>query len=331
MISSIVNFNLLPEADRFPAWEAEVHPFYDLQPIDSHLATQAKWRVWTFGDLLFSESKYTPARFERTAGRFSDEANEFLLLEIYRSGTSRVSVGDTRFNHKPWHVYLMDMSRPFVNEAGAAETRGVLIPHAAIGYDPSRHPSVITLSPDSPAGRIVSHAIWTLTDRLTHASEPEASEIAENILGVLRGLMLDGENRADAEIVRTARRLAMENYIEARLGQREISVGELCATFGVSRASLYRHFPETGGVASYIRHRRLLSARNQLEMAEARRGLISDISERWGFSDPGHFHRLFKREFNLRPGEVAATPHVAVQEQVTIAGFVDRWMAESVR
>jgi AraC-like DNA-binding protein len=112
------------------------------------------------------------------------------------------------------------------------------------------------------------------------------------------------ENLATAQIpigltlLERARRL-----IGRRLAEPDLSPDSLCKELHVSRSRLYRLFELLGGVSAYIRHQRLLRARDALlDMSDPRS--INSIAEHWGFFDASTFSRAFKQEFGLSPTDV---------------------------
>jgi AraC-like DNA-binding protein len=70
----------------------------------------------------------------------------------------------------------------------------------------------------------------------------------------------------------------------------------------MSRSNLYRLYEDTGGIARYIQHQRLLEAHAVLA-DPASTQTISVIAEDLCFADASSFSRAFKREFGYTPRE----------------------------
>ena len=81
----------------------------------------------------------------------------------------------------------------------------------------------------------------------------------------------------------------------------------LCRLVGMSRSNLYRLFEDTGGVARYIQHERLLEAHAVLTDPATTKS-ISAIAEDLCFADASSFSRTFRRELGHTPGEVRSAP-----------------------
>jgi AraC-like DNA-binding protein/TolB-like protein len=91
--------------------------------------------------------------------------------------------------------------------------------------------------------------------------------------------------------------------IENNLDNEKFSVEELAKKAGLSRSMLHRKLIKlTGKSASdLITEKRLLKAKELLENNVA---TASEIAYRVGFSSPSYFNKVFKKHFNVSPGDV---------------------------
>jgi AraC-like DNA-binding protein len=106
-------------------------------------------------------------------------------------------------------------------------------------------------------------------------------------------------SRSRAELL-----LRVRAYIEANLGDPELSPGRIASAHYISKTSLHRLFAsEETSVARFIRHRRLERCRQWLcDPAHAHEPVWS-IGSRWALPDTGHFSRLFRAAYGCTPGE----------------------------
>ena len=79
---------------------------------------------------------------------------------------------------------------------------------------------------------------------------------------------LTGNARAAA---RTAMFATARRYIEANLGQADLTPESVLAASQLSRPTLYRLFEPEGGLAAYIRNRRLREAADELHRYPGKR------------------------------------------------------------
>lgn len=88
-------------------------------------------------------------------------------------------------------------------------------------------------------------------------------------------------------------------FIEQNLDDEMLNNQVIFRKFGLSRASLYRQFSSRGGVANYIRGRRLEKV--MAEITGGNREPIHVIARRFGFSNEATFGRAFKTRYKLSP------------------------------
>lgn len=129
----------------------------------------------------------------------------------------------------------------------------------------------------------------------------------------------------EAGILRMARRL-----IESNLKSPDLGVDLLCGHFRISRSSMYRLFEPLGGVANYIRERRLDRIHDPLVSTE-RRQYLERLASGFGFSNSSHFSRAFREQYGYSPREArqlgsgpSALPKAATAERGSRDGFL-RW------
>ena len=126
--------------------------------------------------------------------------------------------------------------------------------------------------------------------------------------------------------------VTVSRYIEANLGARDLGVDKLARTFGLSRASLYRLFEPVGGVASYIRTRRLARARQELTAPGLEDRRIGPIAYRVGFQSIPAFNRAFRAAYGQTPRSTRSTASggqaVALKKPQGRIGVLTRWLLE---
>jgi AraC-like DNA-binding protein len=109
-------------------------------------------------------------------------------------------------------------------------------------------------------------------------------------------------------------------------------VDKLARTFGLSRASLYRLFEPVGGVASYIRTRRLARARQELTTPGLEDRRIGPIAYRAGFQSIPAFNRAFRAAYGQTPRgtrkpEGGGSP-IELKTPRRRMGILARWLVE---
>ena len=97
----------------------------------------------------------------------------------------------------------------------------------------------------------------------------------------------------------------IEKFVDAHLSE-DLSVERLCSEFAVSRSRLYDYVGQSisGGIASFVKQKRLLAAKKLVEQTDLP---LAEIAYKTGFADYGYFLRVFKRQFGISPGNVRKT------------------------
>ena len=94
----------------------------------------------------------------------------------------------------------------------------------------------------------------------------------------------------------------IEQFVESHISE-EIDVERLCREFHISRTRLYDLTRQyiNGGVASFIRQKRLEKAKELLKTTDMS---IPEISDAVGFTDYNYFLRVFKKEYGVPCGKI---------------------------
>ncbi len=286
----------------YDAWRETVRPVYDVEPTSDATSRLEGVRCWLVNQLIFSDVTISPQSFHHHSRHVSREDSNYLSLQIYRYGSARGVNADQPFAVVPDEVHIFDFSREFRSVTRASGVAGVIIPHQAVGYSPGKHPAHLRFDIRSPAGRFLAQAFFSVMNQLPELRQGASRLLADGFCGLISGLLVpeaDGETRSQKH--RADRYDAMRTYLDAHLNDPDLGIEELCEKFGASRPSVYRYFAGVGGVAHYITQRRLDRTLHQLMSGPASRGRVHEIARRWGFDDPAHFSKLFRRRFGVAP------------------------------
>jgi pentatricopeptide repeat protein len=106
----------------------------------------------------------------------------------------------------------------------------------------------------------------------------------------------------------------IHQYIEGNLDNEHFSVEDLAQHVGLSRSMLHRKLIKlTGNSATdLITEKRLTKAKELLENNVA---TVSEIAYRVGFNSPSYFNKVFRKHFNLSPGDVRKSAAVNPNQQ----------------
>jgi AraC-like DNA-binding protein len=91
----------------------------------------------------------------------------------------------------------------------------------------------------------------------------------------------------------------LRRYIEANLHEPDLSPESVLLASQLSRPTLYRLFESEGGLATYIRNRRLSQAADELRRYPNK--AVIEIAYGLGFNSASDFNRAFRRAFDMSP------------------------------
>ena len=133
----------------------------------------------------------------------------------------------------------------------------------------------------------------------------EAGLLEASAIGLVKSMLQHGADAATRNTdAAQARGEAIRRFIEAELARPDLGVDLICRTFNISRTTSYRDFEEDGGIAGFVRRRRLQIALNELASGPPNRGRIQEVAEGVGFTDPFHFSKAFRTHFGFSPSDV---------------------------
>ncbi|MCG8454931.1 MAG: AraC family transcriptional regulator [Holophagales bacterium] len=301
--SSKTHLEGLTAAERFESYHYAAQPLCYAEPLRDGSTEDALCSGWLVDDITVCHCSFTWTHFRRSASQA--RRGGALLMEISRGEQygevdgRPVHIGDGR-------IVLRDLSRPFETVGYAEDHIGVMIPRHRIEsrkWLEGRAP-VVTFGVDTPAGQMLSGTMKSFMDLLPGLTRSGASSVTSGLVGLLNGLLggerqIPGSSPIDEACLET-----MKMFLVQNLHDPELSVNQLTRSFHCSRAKVYRLFADEGGVAAFIRRQRLDRCRDDLSRAERTPGVVQNVAERWGFHDPYHFSRLFKRTFGVAPSGV---------------------------
>ena len=95
----------------------------------------------------------------------------------------------------------------------------------------------------------------------------------------------------------------LNEIIDQRMGDSELSIEDIGSDIGLSRVQLYRKVKALTGISpvELLRKQRLLRAHTLLRTTDK---TVSEVAYTVGFSAPSYFTKCFKEEFGMLPGEL---------------------------
>jgi len=276
-------------------------------------------------DLVYDPSKHGPF--------------EHLGICVVLSGTIAESTSGAA--SRPGDILLLDLREPLqlVRDGGdtLSSEMTLWLPRSQL---PVQLKSFTTLSArvikaDQPGTVVAAAALRALLSQLDETSAPTMDDLARGVLSLTADVI--AKSITAEPNVRTGLAAPLESFvtlsqfIETNLAARDLGVEKLARTFGLSRASLYRLFEPVGGIASYIRTRRLHRAYQELTAPGLENRRIGPIAYGAGFRSIPAFNRAFRTTFGQTPRIIRKTKAALPKERTFSSeemGPLARWLSE---
>ncbi len=299
----------LPPPLRFPYFRDSMAVAFD---VALHETPEAEFGVradiWRLGQITVNSREVRAGlRFERDTRRVrTDGIDHYLLILMHQGGWVGQADGVDMVVPQG-AVAVLDLARTMRSVTPRNLSVSLTVPRD--GLEPllplgtHRHGLVV----QGAAGGLLADYLGSLERRLPYLTEDEVPHIERGTCDLIAACVAPTRERlerAGAQLA-AAQRLEAKRVIDERLADPELAPEHVAAALRLSRTTLYALFERDGGVAAFIRRRRLRAiSRALINPAERRR--ISEIAFACGFKSEAHFSRAFRQEFGATPSDVRA-------------------------
>ncbi|SCK24672.1 helix-turn-helix domain-containing protein [Vogesella sp. LIG4] len=297
----------------FLAWQERMSPVYDIQPSSRQAEDMfdASLSRYTIDNLSIFDFRTGPTLAVRSLGRVSTESIRDITFSIFLEGPPAQFLGgrqqpDASHTAPGPSILALDMDQPCTIRGFHGRMLLLFVPRALVEKS---FPDAAALHGRwvhacTPVTRLLIEHVVALRRQIVGLSKEEAHQsfltAVELIAAAFRHQAgLAGDARA---AVRTAVYGQVRRHVEANLRNPNLTPDSVLASLHLSRASVYRLFEHEGGLAAYIRNRRLRMAADQLVRFPHRE--VQDIAWGLGFNDASSFTRAFRRAFDIAPREL---------------------------
>jgi AraC-like DNA-binding protein len=261
---------------------------------------------------------------DRNGARVRRDAMEHLTLTLVVSGEFHADPGDGFERIAPGEVLLLDMTQPMRNRAVAAHVVTMSVARERVG-ELVRDPRALhgrTL-PIERAALLGDH-MRALTRHGGDFGAAAAISIGRAAIDLLGGALTEESDRGARNLAARADRVRA--FIEEHLFAPAFGPEAVLRHSAMSRATLYRAFEPYGGLAAYIRRRRIEALGERLGNPRETRSL-ADLAWQLGFSTEARQSEAFLAHYGVRPGAYRR----AAQHEAAVARATRRmreWQSE---
>ena len=297
----------------FLAWQERMSPVYDIRPSSKQAEDtfDASLSRYTVGNLSFFDFRTGPNLAVRSLGRVSTESIRDISFSVFLEGPPGQFLGGQRRLDAPHipqvpSILALDMDQPCTIRSFHGRILLIFVPRTLVerSFPDAASLHGRRIHATTPLTRILIEHLVALKLQIVGLSKEEAHQSFLTAVELLvaafsRQAGLSGNGRA---AVRAAVYGQVRRHVEANLHDPDLSPETVLATLHLSRASVYRLFEHEGGLAAYIRSRRLRMAADELVRFPHME--VQDIAFGLGFNDASSFTRAFRRAFDIAPREL---------------------------
>jgi len=298
--------------------------------IEAHHAPnfQAEVSMWKVDNLIAGTSTFGPlqTRMRREGNIRQDQLDHYRLI-LLREGEFHCDAAGQEVSLAPGRFVITDMSLPESN-ASCCKSTILYVPRELLDKALARPLRLHGVSPVNACADLLGSHLSALIGGLSEMTVQEAPGVIHATVNLLAASLsqspanLNAAGPAiDSVVLQRARR-----FIERQLADERLSIDAICTHLRISRSTLYRLFAGLGGVADYIRDRRL--ARMHLILSGSHQRInMGRLAEEHGFKSASHFSRVFRQQFGYSPSEAFGQGPSAIETRGAHPAIrFDRWL-----
>ena len=276
--------------------------------------------VWHLGSLILGSLHAPVLTYYRDADIIQASGMDHLLVQHYTRGGFDGVAGAQPMRMRAGDICVFDLAQTMRTTTTDCHIITLVVPRPlfeAVTDDVSALHGLV-LEAGSPLARLLAEYLRSLTGKAATLKAGEALIAARATAALVTNIIAGaGANRTGQNgVIVSSQFRDVLFHIDARLAEPELEGEAIAGAFGLSRAKLYRLFEPVGGVANYIRRRRLNAASLYLASPEHRDWRISRIAFSCGFASEQVFSRNFKQQFGLTPREARERASFLLSAQV---------------
>jgi AraC-like DNA-binding protein len=311
--TSVFSVNSLPTRQRFPVWRASLASIFDIERLPSTPMNgfHGELDAVSFGGLFVARTKSVSLLWDRSSSTIARDGMDHFMVQLVENGRMKIKGDGPERTIRPGQIFIRDLREDSRSETTDFTNLSLILPRSVLEpflrAPDDQHTRV--LSEREPLVALLREHMRSVMRHGPRMSVSEAREVAPATAAMVAACLNAGlEDREGlGEGVGRAMVSLLKSHIEDHLTDRSLTTDRLARDFGLSRSKLYRMFQPLGGVASYVRERRLRYAMSVLMDATQAGTPIYLIATRAGFGDETDFSRAFRRRFGFTPRDVRRT------------------------
>jgi AraC-like DNA-binding protein len=327
----------MAESDNLAAWMESTSTLFEIDlGRGGERPFHADLESFAMGSILFGRTRSTAQTFRRTAETIARSGVDHILVQLYEAGGYEGFAGSRPITVAAGDICVLDCGETLETHATDFQNLTLVIPRSMIEPHLSNpfglHGLVLTGS--TPLGQVLARHMEALFCYAPLMTFDECEAVTDGSISLIAACIRGELEMRDRETggVATISMMRIRRHIDANLADPKLSIDRIAKDFGLSRASLYRLFEPLGGIADYIRRKRLHKAFFDLTAPRMRDKRISEIARRWCFQSESSFSRSFRATYGISPSVAREASTLSRKARTQAEGesrdMLTRWMRE---
>ena len=298
--------DMVEEKLRYDYWRQVSSVIYDTTAWningDQGLRGTASSRL--FGSMVVGATTFNDQKCSRDLKIIARTSLELYIVQLVLSGEGQGDYNGADVNLRQGDILIHDLTQKMAGQVSAGARLSIAVARSEIQRRVKRQNlHGLVLRAESPITHLLSEYMIGLDKVLTDL-ELDASADAQEALLILLASAINGEGGDIREIpINLPMKQRIIDFIDRNIVDPLLNPQLIMNSFRVSRSHLYRIFDTEGGVARFIRDRRLDLAYRLLSSQNSNGLSNKEIIHRSGLSDTIHFAKIFKERFGILPTE----------------------------
>ena len=293
----------------YETWAESVADVFDARPQERAGMDECPIEMNVFhpGSLVLGRFVSAPQVFDRGPRAIATGGLDHFLIQLYEHGGFAGSAGGAGIRVRAGDICILDLSRTLHTRASDFRNVTLIAPRSLLEafVDDVDALAGIVLSGNQPLTAMLARQMRTLHGEMPQMAQDEAEAAARGTVALIAVAAQRHARFGTAGSKPLVSRFrAIVAHIDANLHDNSLSPNAICDDLGLSRATLYRLFQPVGGVAEFIRVRRLETAVRLLVSPENRQVGIAEIAFGCGFKSLSSFSKAFRNHFGSSAREV---------------------------
>jgi AraC-like DNA-binding protein len=298
-----------PPAERFPYWRDALQTHLGLKASCAHGQEQsfrANLTQYAIGRTLLREVSGMP----HTVDRMNASADRRIVVQLQIEGWSMMQLGEQSIRLDPGQIAVYRNNKPIHAEKNGRFHHIFLgIPEDCFAEAAPNWPQgdrAMCISASQGTAAVFADLLFSLTRQARALDAAGLEDIAGSTVKLLLATLppLVGEAPAEVSHLEAYHKGQIKQFVKSNIHNPALDVRTIATGVNLSIRYVHRLFSsEPMRLMQWVMAQRLDHCHNELSSDIAHR-TISEIAYGWGFNDPAHFSKAFRKRYGVSPREV---------------------------